>query len=236
MIAPDTLFFALLGGILPALLWLWFWLREDARPEPRRLIVRTFFAGIFIVPVALVLERYIDIYAGGAFLIIVWASIEEAAKFGAAYFAVLRLRDTDEPIDPLIYMITVALGFAAIENSLFLLDPLRNGNFLASIVTGNLRFFGATLLHTLSSSVVGLAMALPYYRRKVFRREILLCGIILASVLHSVFNFLILESSGSQVLVVFSGVWAGIIALIVFFEKVKRIKRPRFIYLKNKNK
>ncbi len=230
----ETLFLALLGGILPAVAWLGFWLREDARPEPRRLIMRAFVAGMFAVPIVLFLEEGVARYSGGTAQIWLWAAIEEIVKFAVAYVVVLRRRENDEPIDPIIYMITAALGFAAIENSLFLITPLEQGHALAGIVTGNLRFFGATLLHTLSSAVIGLAMALPFYRRRILRREVLLCGIVLAIMLHALFNLLILGSSGRQLFFVFSGVWVGLIAVIIVFEKVKRVKRPQFVYLRKK--
>ena len=46
----EVLLYVFLGGLVPAILWLWFWLREDsAHPEPRGLIVITFIAGMVSV-------------------------------------------------------------------------------------------------------------------------------------------------------------------------------------------
>ena len=78
-------------------------------------------------------------------LLLVWAAIEELVKFSAISLVALRSVYFDEPVDALIYMITVALGFAAIENSLFLLAPLLDGDLTGSLLTGNLRYMGATL-------------------------------------------------------------------------------------------
>jgi RsiW-degrading membrane proteinase PrsW (M82 family) len=90
----TTILFALAGGILPALLWLWFWLKEDRlHPEPRRLIVLTFLAGMAMVAFALVLEQathYVFKSFGllgllnGFVLLFLWALIEEISKFLAA--------------------------------------------------------------------------------------------------------------------------------------------------------
>ena len=137
----QTITFAALGGLLPALLWLWFWRREDRRhPEPRPLIALAFLAGIIAVPLVLPLEKYVAKFVlGGSEIetiaginlmlaltgIILWSLIEEILKFLAAYLTVLRRKEVDEPIDLVIYMITVALGFAAAENALFLLDDLE---------------------------------------------------------------------------------------------------------------
>ena len=58
MISPNTIFFSLIGGILPALFWLYFWLKEDKlKPEPRSLIMLSFFGGMIAVISALFAER-----------------------------------------------------------------------------------------------------------------------------------------------------------------------------------
>lgn len=226
MISFQTLLFALFGGIVPALLWLWFWLKEDKeRPEPRGLIVLTFIAGMAAVLLVLPIERFFDVRFSGIFVIILWAATEEIFKFGGAYFVVLRRKEMDEPIDAVIYMITVALGFAALENTLFLLNPLIDGDFVKTIINGNLRFLGATLLHTLSSAMIGVMIALSFYRRKTLKKMYVLFGLILAIALHSLFNFFIMKESGGKMLTVFFFVWIGIIILILFFEKIKKIKK-----------
>ena len=68
LILMDTINFsvAFLCGLIPALFWLWFWLREDKeRPEPLLLIAITFIAGMAVVPLALPLQKAaIDMYSG----------------------------------------------------------------------------------------------------------------------------------------------------------------------------
>src|SRR3990172_4645093 len=54
----TTLIFAVFGGILPALFWLWFWLKEDREhPEPRGKIAASFLVGMGAVFLALPLEH-----------------------------------------------------------------------------------------------------------------------------------------------------------------------------------
>jgi protease PrsW len=225
MFSFQTLTFALLGGILPALLWLWFWLKEDKkRPEPRGLILLAFIAGMIAVPVVLPFEKLADSHFTGTIVIIIWSAIEEIFKYIFAYFAVLRRKAMDEPVDAVIYMITVALGFAALENTLFLINPITDGSFVNTIINGNLRFLGATLLHTLSSATIGIMIALSFYRKKAMKRVFVVYGLILAILLHSLFNFFIIKESGDKLLTIFVFVWIGIVILILLFEKVKRIK------------
>jgi RsiW-degrading membrane proteinase PrsW (M82 family) len=56
--SPETLVYAFLGGIVPALIWLYFLLKEDARcPEPRHMIIIALAAGMVSVPLSLPLEH-----------------------------------------------------------------------------------------------------------------------------------------------------------------------------------
>ena len=43
-------------GFAPPLLWLWFWLKEDKRPEPRKEIMIVFLAGMAMVLVAYIAQ------------------------------------------------------------------------------------------------------------------------------------------------------------------------------------
>lgn len=218
---------AFVSGLIPALFWLWFWLREDRfRPEPLLLIAITFIAGMAVVPLALPLQKVaIDIYAG-ADLIYTWVIIEEVLKYAVALGIILWNSAVDEPIDMVIYMITIALGFAALENALFLLTPLSTGDYLTSALTGGFRFLGATLLHVLASGTVGIFLALSFYQSNSMRLFYGMMGLCLAIVLHALFNFFIMEGSGETILAVFLFVWIGIIIMFLLFEKIKLLNAP----------
>lgn len=223
-----TILAAALGGVLPALAWLWFWRREDAsHPEPRRLIALAFFAGMLTVAVVVPVQKGIALFLTSTTAIFTaWSILEELFKYWAARLTVLTRREDNEPIDPVIYMVTTALGFAAAENMLFLLSPLAGDTVSQAILTGNLRFIGATLLHVLSSGVVGVALALAFYRSRRVKRYAALLGVILASLLHALFNFFILNTPEEHLLRTFALVWLGLIAMLAAIEYVKRI-HPR---------
>ena len=213
------------GGILPALAWLWFWRREDSKhPEPRKLIALAFLAGMVTVALVIPVEKFVAPYlATTTAIFMAWSVIEEVFKYLAARVTVLWRRDDDEPIDPVIYMVTVALGFAAAENTLFLLSPLSGDTVLQTVMTGNLRFVGATLLHVLSSAVIGLMLGLAFYKSARVRRLSAFAGVILASLLHAAFNFFILNTAETDLLRTFVFVWIGVVALIAALEYVKRV-------------
>ncbi|XKT74149.1 MAG: PrsW family intramembrane metalloprotease [Patescibacteria group bacterium UBA2163] len=220
--------YAFLIGFIPALIWLGFWLLQDLkRPEPRLLLLKTFGAGMLCVLLVLPIQKFAATYFALGFpLLLIWAAAEELLKFGAAWLVALRNRAVDEPIDVPIYFITVALGFAALENMLFLLTPLAQGQFEHGLITGNLRFLGATLIHVLSSAVIAGALAFAFYKRKSIQILYGTVGVILAILLHAVFNFSIINTRADLLLTIFAAVWVGIVFLLLILERVKSISRP----------
>lgn len=218
---------SILGGVLPALFWLWFWLHEDKKhPEPKKRIFLSFIFGMIAVAIVLPIEKLLFKFSSSEVnttTLFLWAAVEELIKFGAAYFVVLRSREVDEPVDFLIYMLSTALGFSAFENTLFLLNGFDSSLLGDTLIRGNMRFIGATLLHTLTSATIGAFMALSFYKNKEVKRLALVAGLSLAIALHTLFNFFIMNV-GQRVFFVFGAVWLSIMALIFMFEKIKSIK------------
>lgn len=213
---------ALLGGVLPALFWLWFWLREDSKkPEPTGLLVRTFIAGMAVVPLVLPLQKLAITLFSGTSLILVWVIIEETLKYALALMVILWHKAVDEPIDYIVYMITLALGFAALENALFIWNPLVSGDISGSIITGNFRFLGATLIHVLSSGVIGVFLAIAFYKRDIVKLIAGTVGLFVAILLHTLFNLFIMDANGEAILSIFVVVWLMVILMFLMFERVK---------------
>lgn len=237
-ITSIDVFFAFIGGILPALLWLWFWLREDLHPEPRRILFLTFLAGMMMAIVALFLEQGAHILIKNWFdflpkwlfttiLLFVWAAIEETVKYVAARRAALRSPSFDEPVDALIYLVTAALGFAALENVLFLLKVFGDHGMLAGLITGNLRFLGATLLHVVSSAIVGASVAFSFFHKEKLIRNVL-GGLLFATILHTLFNFFIINGGDTNLFKILIPLWLAVVILFFIFEKIKGLKKNNF--------
>lgn len=197
-------FLGIFLGLIPGFVWLAFYLEEDPKPEPKRLIAYTFVLGCLSTIIALFLQIQAreagllasltpdGIRSGMGFLaLILLGFIEELCKFGAAYFAIHKAREFDEPIDAMIYVIVAALGFATIENIAVLQGQFSDQSFLIDIlgVTSS-RFVGATLLHALSAAFLGYYWALA---KRHGKPSLIVVGIGVATVLHAGFNFLILN-------------------------------------------
>lgn len=229
MLSLETLTYAFIGGILPAMVWLYFLLKEDRRcPEPRSMIALAVLAGALAVPLVLPMERFAVLaLPAGIPVIVAWAAIEETVKYLLAAVIVLWRSAVNESVDFVIYMITVALGFAALENMLFLIAPFSGGNIVEGLLTGNLRFIGSTLLHVVASAAIGFSLAFSYRKGRFMRTLFATIGLILAIALHALFNFLIIDGSGSYTLYAFLLVWSGAVIVFALFELLK------FLYYRN---
>jgi len=230
---PKILFIALFGGIIPALFWLWFWLKENKeKPEPKGLLTICFIIGmisvIFVLPIQKFIQSNIDSHQ---LQIISWASVEELIKYLAAMLILYKTTHVKEPIDWPILLITVALGFAALENSMFLIKPITLNQATVGLLTGQLRFLGSTLLHAVSSGIIGITLGLSFNMDSIKRKWYLLIGLILAISLHSIFNFFIMENNGSNFLKVFAFLWVVTIIIMLLFEKIRRMsKKVNIVY------
>jgi len=220
--------YAFLAGILPSLLWLFFWLREDnLHPGPRLTIALTFLLGMLSVALAIYGESVATIFIKSSTeQYIIWAAIEEIVKGLVVLIIALFSSQIEEPIDCMIFFITAALGFAAVENSFFLLDPLLSGNISASIAVGDFRFIGATLVHTVSSALIGFCIAFVFYRGVWTKIVMTIIGIVGAVAIHSAFNLSVLSVAPQGTLSVFAWIWCAVIIIMILFEEIKVVHRP----------
>lgn len=233
----QTFIYALIGGLFPALIWLWFWMHENHdHKEPKYVLWLTFISGMCAVFLVYPMQKLAQLALGepldGIHIIFVWAALEELIKYLAAYVFALsdRVDAFDEPIDAFVYLMTASLGFAAMENTLFLLAPLLHGEPLtSSILLGNMRFMGANLLHVASSGLLSLFIAYSYFKPVWKQHFYTLLGLITAFVFHAAFNYVLTLIEGGvigkeKIFLAFSFVWITLIILILALEKVKKIK------------
>lgn len=218
--------YALLGGIIPSFLWLAFWLREDAvHPEPRFLILASYLGGALAVISALLAEKSIlDVISNQTVRYTLWAAFEEIYKLVFVGAIALSTKHYDEPIDAMIYLITIAIGFSAVENMFFLLDPLSSGNISGGIAIQSMRFIGATLVHVVCSAIIGFAMGYVFYKGYISKVIAIFLGLAIAITLHTLFNLFIINASPSGTLKIFASIWLAVILLLLLFEEIKAVK------------
>lgn len=194
-------FFLICLGLIPSGVWLVLYLGKATHPEPRKLLAETFFLAILVAPLAIVaqwgfahflLQLAPSYNVGNSSIFFLWAAFaEEMLKFLVVFYLIIHRPDFDEPVDAMIYLITAALGFAAIENIIVLFKNIPDG-FTITLQVFIMRFFGATLLHALSSALLGYFLALSWFYHH-HSKKFLWTGIILATLFHFSFNSLLVN-------------------------------------------
>ncbi|MEX2053951.1 MAG: PrsW family glutamic-type intramembrane protease [Candidatus Colwellbacteria bacterium] len=213
---------SIIFGLIAPLFWLGFFLFEDREnPEPRFMILVIFLGGVLSAFLALSPEIYLSAnfpqtgFPYESKLLIPFAFIEELSKFIVVYLIIKYSKYFDEKVDAMIYMITAALGFAAIENIFSLFNILE---FHEVIQTTVVRGIGATLLHAIASGL----FAFQWMRGRP------LLGLFHATTLHFLFNYLILRIEGD------AKIYATLIlvlAALFLFRDFEIIKKPRKVLM-----
>lgn len=232
--SPLIIVLAFLVGIIPSLLWLWFWLKEQEEPEPMGLLAIVFIMGMIAVIIVLPIQKFIQSFVSSNEIdIVLWAATEEICKYLAVLIILYKTNYAEKPIDWPIYLITAALGFATLENALFLIKPfsaLNDGASLLAVASlGQLRFLGSTLLHTISSGTIGIVIGISFYMDQWKKKWYLFGGFLVAIALHSIFNFFIIRNDGNDFLKVFAFLWVVTIIIMLLFEKVRRMSEQLLI-------
>lgn len=220
-------------GLIPSIVWLILFYQRDPRPEPKYLVTKTFLFGIIIAPLVLLLEiliqKFLDITKVSELLsktviFLNWgAFVEEYMKYWVVKNTVVKKPDFDEPHDAIIYMICSALGFAAIENILVLFQIVPDG-LKTTFGIWILRFTGATLLHALSSGIVGYFLGLAWFFHH-FHKHLVAFGIIIASFLHFTFNIIIFLGAEGKLPGALSNsailLFGMLILLLILFDRLQ---------------
>ncbi len=112
--------------------------------------------------------------------------VEELAKLLPFLLLVLRFPEMDEPIDGIIYASFVALGYAAVENTMYLeyLTPIE------AVARG----FAGPVVHILFASIWGYTLGCAHLRGQSLLRGFA-SGFLLAAGLHGLYDFIVLQQS-----------------------------------------
>src|SRR5215468_1752680 len=200
MTALSQIIFVPLLSLLPCVLWLWYFSSRSLYKRPAvRVLGLTFMLGALATIPALALNLagqslFLDFFGRSQFshllvLIFVVGPIEELLKLLVVYFFAYRRKEFDEPLDGVIFSATAALGFAAIENVVYL---AQNEPMLV-LLRGPLSNPG----HALFSALWGLSLSKPKASPNMLRLRapIVARGFILASLLHSLFDLLLVAAA-----------------------------------------
>lgn len=232
--ANINLFLFVFFGFLPSILWLLFYLRQDDHPEPKRMILMVFFWGMLSTIPALAAEKFFrpltqlfPAHEHALFVVYIFlgiALVEEICKFLVVRMLVYKNSALDEPVDLIMYMVTAAFGFSAMETIVVLFGLGGFAPFINIFAVTFYRFWGAAFVHGLSSAILGYFLALSFAHSKK-RMQYVFAGIASAALLHGLFDFIIIEAQGK---IRFFGPLVIFIITILFISfgiaKLKKMK------------
>ncbi|MCX6093340.1 MAG: PrsW family glutamic-type intramembrane protease, partial [Candidatus Bipolaricaulota bacterium] len=173
--------------VIPIVFLLGFFYTRDVRREPRAVLVKTFFLGTATTLAAVVIEfvliavegRSLGILASAAYEAFVVAAIpEELLKLLVIACFCARCKSFDEPMDGIVYGATAALGFAAIENAMY----VAQGGWIVAVM----RSVTAVPMHAAMGAILGYYVALE---RLLLRRGAIWSGLAIAVLVHGLYDF-----------------------------------------------
>ena len=192
----------ILPVVVPILFWSWYHYYKDRHlPEPVGHLVLTFILGIAAAAVSkslyialgwvslrhdAMLLADTNTLALFAYSMLAIGPIEEFAKMLPFIIVVLRFSEFDEPLDGIIYASFIALGYAAVENVLYLeyLTP----------VEAAARGFAGPVIHMLFASIWGFTIGCAHLRGESLLGGIVR-GFLIAAGLHGLYDFVVLQSA-----------------------------------------
>jgi len=210
---PESMFLILLFiAVAPGLFLLWyFYHRDKYEREPKKLLFKIFFFGsLTVIPAIifeLVLEKAFNAFTFGVvnvFLVcfVVVAPVEEILKFFVVRNWAYNRPEFDEVMDGIVYAVSASLGFATLENIMYVLS---NG-----LGVGLIRAFLAVPGHAMYGAIMGYFIG----RAKLNcgrANRLMTIGVLLAILFHGLYDFLLLTKTAFAVLVIALLVVLGIL-------------------------
>lgn len=188
----------LLAALLPsAVIMRWFHTR-DAEPEPRGALWKTFGWGVAsIIPVLVVVRTYAGavesitdpLMLGLAEAFLCAAVPEEFFKYVVVAGFATRLRDFDEPMDGIVYGVAASLGFATLENVLYVAE--------GGLVVALIRAVTAVPGHALYGAVMGVYVGRAVFEPARANRHMTL-ALFWPIVLHGLYDFPLLAAGAAD--------------------------------------
>lgn len=176
------------AAVIPSLMLLWYFYKRDLNPEPRGVLIKTFLLGILIVvpvmfiagPLWLLNTRLEHPLLAGLYTALLCAAIpEELFKFLVIIKYSTRNPAFDEPMDGVVYGATASLGFATLENILYVLQ----GGWMVAAA----RALTAVPCHACLGAILGYYVGQGHFNAN--RKNSILLGLLIAISLHGLYDF-----------------------------------------------
>lgn len=180
--------------VIPGVLWVLYFHRKDKyEREPGWLVAKTFLVGaVMIIPAGIVESLFRGVLRNppslGALLLATVFGVgfvEEFLKYWATRRVAYDHPAFNEPVDGIIYAVSAGLGFAAFENVLYASTLGLGVGIVRAVLT--------SLVHASFSGIVGFGMGIAKFAPRGLEGAVIGRSLLLASVLHGVYDFLLMS-------------------------------------------
>jgi RsiW-degrading membrane proteinase PrsW (M82 family) len=195
--------------------------KDMYNPEPVAKLLVTFILGALVVIPAAFVEQAASPYFNNTILSTgflaygVVAFAEEAGKFCVVRFYAYPRSSFDEPLDGIVYSVMASMGFATVENILF----VRENGFDTAIV----RMFLSVPAHGTFAVLMGYYIGKAKF--SVHGTALLLTGLLIAVFFHGTFDFFLFLQKSPYVKQYVSDGLLFIGSVISFFIAIRLSKR-----------
>lgn len=191
----------LLISIAPAIsIALAVYMSDRYEKEPISLLIKTFLLGAIMVIPTLVVEKALlkfNIFQGtaGIFYIsfIVAGLTEEYFKRSVVLNYIYKNRNFNERLDGIVYSVFAALGFALVENIMYIVFQFNNNAYV-----GLYRGILSVPAHAIFAVTMGYYISLAKFCRdcnnEEDRKKYLRKSLYIPVILHGVFNFILMSN------------------------------------------
>lgn len=227
--------FLLMLAVLPSIVLGWIiWKNDKVEKEPGGLLVGLFFSGIGSIIVTLLLSPFvymlpmcnpetgntlIELFFG---VFIGVALVEEFSKWIFVKLITWKNKEFTHIYDAVVYAVFVSLGFATLENILYVVD--------GGLVTALIRAILAVPLHTFCGVFMGyyygLAKQSEINNRKELVTKNLFLSLLVPVLIHGFYDYCLF--TGNPILVVLFYIFVILIYIFAFRRVIKlsKIKVP----------
>jgi len=208
----------LIAAIIPVIAFLYVVYRKDTIKEPVGLLAKCFFGGCLSTLLTLVLIYFLFPSfefahpALSAFYDAFFQAAlpEELAKFIILYWLVWNSEEFDQHYDGIIYAVFVSMGFALVENILYVF----NYGYGTAIARGLLAVPG----HGLCGVVMGYFFSLARFAKEDIYRRYLVYSILSAVILHGLYDFILMYMGADQISEGFTLLLFVLFIILIIFE------------------
>lgn len=199
----------LIISIAPSIAFLiWIYLKDKYDKEPISFLIKLFFIGVLISIPAILAEDILfninidNIYINRAYTaFIVAASSEEILKAIPLILYVSKNRHFTEKLDGIVYSIFISLGFATIENIIYIVYGNNTQVFELSLS----RAFISIPAHIMFAITMGYYLSLYRFTAndEKLRKIYLIKSIVIPILLHGIFDFILMFKSKTTLIIFF---------------------------------